>query len=317
MHATYDFISPNISAPQKPETKARRMDDQRDDIQGNEHNCSKSLQYNLGEQNFSDESELFSDISNRHRVVSDQDSLEECLNQVYKPSRKQWELLQKHNVVTNGGMLLVDPIGNEKVCLSGHNQSLTNHDLFIVQDGRCREEDEFSLVTEVTYGIEKRDSGKQLSFGGNHNPLVTEAIKPGCGGVFHLENVFDSKRLQSSCSNHDRQTVPNVGLTLSDEILVCITSTYIATLDEMNDENGPSITEHSKNIGIRCAWNEPTLSHKLGATFLEGSDGRAYVNQVILSSNAASCGIKKGDVVSVSVLFFSLLSGFDILQVFV
>lgn len=316
MHATYDYISQKSSVSQKTEVQARMVDDQRDDDQGRD-NGFKTLPYHRVDQselrNFSDESELFSDISKQHRVYTSQDSLEECLDQVYKPSRKQLELLQKHNVVVNGGILLVDPIGNEKVCLHGHNHSLTNNDLFIVQDGRCRDDDEFSVVsnvTEVTYGMDKRDSnlGKQ-SLGDIHNPLAREQVRPVCGGVFHLENVLDSLNRRSSCGDIDRQNGHGVFSTC-DEILVCITSTYIADSEEMNDDNGQSITEHSKPMGLRCTWNEPAFSHKLGATFIEGSDGRAYVNQVIFRSYAASCGIKKGDAVSVrnSFSFYTLSS---------
>ena len=286
------------------------MADDRDDYQGeNNHYFKNSLRYQLIDQSdlrqFSDESDLFSDISNRHREVTSQHSLERCLDHKYKPSREQLELLQKHNVVTVGGMLLVDPIENQKANLIGCNHSLTNHDLFIVKDERYRDEDEFSLVsnvTEVTYGIEKRETtpGRHQVLGGIYNPTTSEMIQPGCSNIGHLENILDSLRLRSSCGNVDQQNAPDIGPTM-EKILVCITSTYIATLDEMKDENEQPITERSNNIGIRCTWNEPALSHKLGATFIEGSDGRAYVSQVVFGSHAASYGVKKGDAVSVSI----------------
>ena len=281
-----------------------RSEDQRDD------KGSKSFLNEL--RNFSDESDLFSDVSTLQptlqsntqyvpnvtpKVLSD-----ECLDQVYQPSRKQLELLQKHNVAMNGGMLLVDPIVNEKVYLYENNHSLTDHDLFIVQDERCYDEDEFSIVsnvTEVTYGEKARNFSlvKQMSLEGIHNP-ISEAIQPGCGGLFHLVEPI---RLLPSCVNNDPSNIKGFPTSCND-ILVCITSTYIATSEEMDGDNERLITERSKHIGLRCAWHEPTMSHKLGATFIEGSDERAYVNQVIMGSHAASCGIRNGDAVSVSSL---------------
>jgi hypothetical protein len=262
--------------------------------QRNDHDSKESVYYPSGGlRNLSDESDLFSGISNRKSnnspAVMAMHPVEHRSQHACKLSRKQLELLQRHNVVSNGGLLLVDPKRNEKVCLKQNNHSLTEHDLFIVQDGYSREDDEFSMVTEVTYEIEKSDlnlAERPLVRGTNNLPNF-ELPKPSCVDIYHLLN------LGSSCMNIHTDIVTEYPSYFNDNIIVCIISTYSATSDEID-------IKHSKQIGLRCSWNEPTLSHKLGAKFTEGYDGRAYVRQVLEGSHVASCGIRKGDVVSVS-----------------
>ena len=156
-------------------------------------------------------------------------------------------------------------------------------------------------------------------------PTSTHAIKEGtCKERGARESLTDDAALflrsvlaLSNCN------ATNVDYGSFDEkIIVCITRTYIATQEEINNDtllreksnrncqpllnsrstpaNIRKIDHQCKLSGLRCTWNEPKLSHDLGVTFLEGLDGKAYVESVVEQSTADRSGIAVGDVVSVS-----------------
>ena len=101
----------------------------------------------------------------------------------------------------------------------------------------------------------------------------------------------------------------------SEEVFVCITRIYMATQIEVQQDillqqesNFENKKENEKEtavcglLGLRCSWNDSTLSHDMGVRFVEGDNGQAIIRQVIPQSTAGRSGVKVGDFLSVSIL---------------
>ena len=45
-------------------------------------------------------------------------------------------------------------------------------------------------------------------------------------------------------------------------------------------------------LGLRCAWNDSTLSHDMGVRLFEGENGQAILKEVMPRSTAGRSGCK-------------------------
>jgi len=246
-----------------------------------------------------------------------------------KQNGKQYHLDEKNRNLTDKDLLIVRKQRPEGI----YNDDDDDNSLI-------------SSLTEVTYKQNKKEK-LRLLMNQMHRPASNRQGNQACCGTFDFfgdEDQYAGPRtrdidparvngvehslgadaalfLQSVMALTSKGDAPVDYGDFSEKICVCITRIYIATQTEvqqdaslkqkLNNEDGVEEEGVCGLIGLRCAYNDSTLSHDMGVRFVEGENGQAIVREVMPQSTAGRSGVEVGDLLSFAVPLNNTFQGYE------
>lgn len=217
------------------------------------------------------------------------------------------------------GIMILDPENNGRLYrISESHKNLMNKDLVIIEGQKSEDSEndvktQVSNLTEVTYEKSKEEKIEMImqqienitgdkfcsSFRCSVNTDEDSEDFSPQKVVLKSINGFSISRgnqgfstpmlfLKTLMTNITRGgQVLDLG-NFQEQISVCITRVYLSQSSQISD------------MGLKCTFNQPNLSHDFGVRLGERNDGRAVVIEVLKDSTAMRSGVEVGDILSVS-----------------
>jgi len=289
--------------------------------------------------------EMTIEQNNRKSKAAPLKTLEEYINITSHSSSAQTPDIPVDPLhLKTNGILIVDPQQNGQVYkLSEKNRSLTDKDLLIIRKHKDTDMDDdesiISNLTEVTYKQAKKERLKLIMNHLKRSPSYTSPDNQFCCAALpFFSNESDDvdhepvKYDHVKANNLEHSLTDDAALYLkslmklkgkydssvhfgnfSESVIVCITRIYMATQEEVKKDASLNKSKGrvSGTLGIRCVSKDPTLSHDLGVKLIEGTDGQAFVRDVISDSTAGRSGVAVGDFLSFAVPLNNTFQGYE------